>query len=41
VGARPVYAAVGLTMAVGTLPVAALVRRLGGLRALRPALEQY
>ncbi|MEA2253370.1 MAG: hypothetical protein QOG70_3612 [Solirubrobacteraceae bacterium] len=35
-GARPVYAAVGLTMALGTLPVAALVARLGGPRALRP-----
>jgi MFS family permease len=36
-GARPVYAVVGLTMAIGTLPVAALVMRLGGLRPLRPA----
>jgi MFS family permease len=35
-GARPVYAAVGLTMALGTLPVAALVFRLGGPRRLRP-----
>ncbi|MEA2288884.1 MAG: hypothetical protein QOD55_881 [Solirubrobacteraceae bacterium] len=35
VGARPVYAAVGLTMALGTLPVAALVLRLGGPRPLR------
>jgi MFS family permease len=35
-GARPVYAAVGLTMALGVLPVAALVLRLGGLRPLRP-----
>ncbi|MEA2229120.1 MAG: Transrane secretion effector, partial [Solirubrobacteraceae bacterium] len=34
-GARPVYAAVGLTMALGTLPVAALVMRLGGPRPLR------
>jgi MFS family permease len=34
-GARPVYAAVGLTMALGTLPVAALVVRLGGPRPLR------
>jgi MFS family permease len=41
VGARPVYAVVGLTMALGTLPVAALVLRLGGLRALRPAPAQY
>jgi MFS family permease len=38
VGARPVYAAVGLTMALGTLPVAALVIRLGGPRALRAAV---
>jgi MFS family permease len=38
VGARPVYAAVGLTMALGTLPVAALVIRLGGPRSLRPAV---
>ena len=37
VGARPVYAMVGLAMAIGTLPVAALVVRLGGPRALRPA----
>jgi MFS family permease len=36
-GPRPVYAAVGLTMAVGVLPVAALVIRLGGLRRLRVA----
>ncbi len=35
-GPRPVYVAVGLTMAVGALPVAALVRSLGGLRPLRP-----
>ncbi|MEA2255818.1 MAG: hypothetical protein QOG35_1863 [Solirubrobacteraceae bacterium] len=35
-GARPVYAAVGLTMALGTLPVAALVARLAAPRALRP-----
>jgi MFS family permease len=34
VGARPLYAAVGLTMALGTLPVAALVVRLGGPRRL-------
>jgi predicted MFS family arabinose efflux permease len=34
-GSRPVYAAVGLTMALGTLPVAALVVRLGGPRPLR------
>jgi MFS family permease len=34
-GARPVYAAVGLTMALGTIPVAALVLRLGGPRPLR------
>jgi MFS family permease len=37
-GTRPVYAAVGLTMALGTLPLAALLVRLGGLRPLRPAL---
>jgi MFS family permease len=36
-GSRPVYAAVGITMALGTLPVAALVVRLGGPRPLRPA----
>jgi MFS family permease len=35
-GARPIYAAVGLTMALGTLPLAALVARLGGPRPLRP-----
>ena len=34
-GARPVYALVGLVMALGTVPVAMLVRRLGGLRSLR------
>jgi MFS family permease len=34
-GARPVYAMVGLTMALGTLPLAMLVRRLGGPRSLR------
>jgi MFS family permease len=33
-GPRPVYAVVGLVMAFGTLPVAALVRRLGGPRPL-------
>jgi MFS family permease len=37
-GPRPVYAAVGLTMAIGTIPVAALVKRLGGPRPLRPAV---
>jgi MFS family permease len=31
-GPRPVYAAVGLTMALGTLPVAALVVRIGTRR---------
>jgi MFS family permease len=36
-GARPVYAMVGLVMAVGTLPVATLVFRLGGPRSLLPA----
>lgn len=35
-GPRPVYAAVGAAMLVGTLPVAALVARLGGPRPLRP-----
>jgi MFS family permease len=34
-GARPVYAMVGLVMALGTLPLAMLVRRLGGPRSLR------
>jgi MFS family permease len=34
-GPRPVYAAVGLLMALGTVPVAVLVRRLGGVRSLR------
>jgi MFS family permease len=33
-GARPVYALVGLVMALGALPVAMLVRRLGGPRSL-------
>jgi MFS family permease len=37
-GARPVYAIVGLAMAVGALPVAALVISLGGPRRLRPAV---
>jgi MFS family permease len=37
-GPQPVYAAVGIVMALGTIPVAALVRRLGGFRALRPAV---
>jgi MFS family permease len=37
-GARPVYAAVGLVMALGALPVAILVRRLGGPRSLRVSL---
>jgi predicted MFS family arabinose efflux permease len=35
-GARPVYAAVGGVMALGALPAAALVMRLGGPRRLRP-----
>ncbi|HEY4279283.1 MAG TPA: MFS transporter [Conexibacter sp.] len=35
-GARPVYAFVGLTMALGAIPIAALVASLGGLRPLRP-----
>ncbi len=34
-GPRPVYAVVGLIMALGALPVAALVRNLGGPRRLR------
>jgi MFS family permease len=38
-GPQPVYALVGLTMALGTIPVATLVVRLGGPRALRPALS--
>jgi MFS family permease len=37
-GPRPVYAVVGVAMALGTLPVAALVASLGGPRALRPAV---
>jgi MFS family permease len=37
VGARPVYGVVGLVLVLGTLPVAALVMRLGGPRSLRPA----
>lgn len=37
-GARPVYGLVGIALALGTLPVAALVVRLGGPRPLRPAL---
>ena len=36
-GPRPVYAVVGIAMALGTLPVAVLVRRLGGLRPPRTA----
>jgi MFS family permease len=36
-GPRPVYAAVGVLMAIGALPAAALVVRLGGPRRLRPA----
>jgi MFS family permease len=39
-GPRPVYAAVGLTMALGTMPVAALVMRLGGPRPLRAPQPQ-
>jgi MFS family permease len=35
VGARPVYAVVGTVLALGTMPVAMLVMRLGGPRALR------
>jgi MFS family permease len=37
-GSQPVYAAVGIVMALGTIPVAAFVRRLGGFRALWPAV---
>jgi MFS family permease len=36
-GPRPVYAAVGAVMALGAVPAAALVMRLGGPRRLRPA----
>jgi MFS family permease len=36
-GPRPVYACVGMAMAVATLPVAALIMRLGGPRRLTPA----
>jgi DHA3 family macrolide efflux protein-like MFS transporter len=36
-GARPVYAVVGLGMALAALPVAALIASLGGPRRLRPA----
>jgi MFS family permease len=35
VGARPVYAVVGMVLVLGTLPVAALVMRRGGPRSLR------
>jgi MFS family permease len=35
-GARPVYALVGMVMAIGAAPLAALVMRLGGPRPLRP-----
>jgi predicted MFS family arabinose efflux permease len=35
-GPRPVYALVGAAMALGALPVAMLVRRMGGVRSLRP-----
>jgi MFS family permease len=34
-GPRPVYGIVGLVMALGTLPLAMLIRRLGGPRSLR------
>jgi hypothetical protein len=37
-GPRPVYALVGMGVLLGCLPLLALVRRLGGLRALRPAV---
>jgi MFS family permease len=36
-GARPVYGMVGLVMALGAVPIATLVARLGGLRPLRRA----
>jgi hypothetical protein len=39
-GARHVYAMVGLLMAVGTLPVATLVFRLGGPRSLLPTARR-
>jgi MFS family permease len=37
-GARLVYGLVGLGVLMGCLPIAALVRRLGGPRSLRPAV---
>jgi MFS family permease len=39
-GARPVYAAVGMVMALGTVPVAMLVLRLGGPRPLSAKAAQ-
>jgi MFS family permease len=39
-GARPVYAAVGVVLMLGTLPVAMLVMRLGGPRPLRAVSPQ-
>jgi MFS family permease len=39
-GARPVYGAVGIVLAIGTLPVALLVMRLGGPRPLRAVAPQ-
>jgi hypothetical protein len=36
-GAQPVYGLVGLVLVLGTLPVATLVVKLGGPRALRAA----
>jgi hypothetical protein len=36
-GPRPVYALVGAGVALGCVPLLALVSRLGGPRALRPA----
>jgi MFS family permease len=37
-GARPVYAMVGTLMALGCMPIAMLLLRIGGPRRLRPAL---
>ena len=39
-GARPVYAIVGLVLVAGTVPVALLVMRLGGMRPLRAAVPE-
>jgi MFS family permease len=39
-GARPVYATVGVLLTLGTIPVAMLVMRLGGLRPLRAVTQE-